>query len=201
MGSIKTTQQNLARLQMAAADAYEKTGKAEAGAIASLLRNAATAFVLPPCDLQTNPDFLAPAIDAMPASPLRDAVKDCALEIVWKIGGSTMPESFRGRSAYVEIVGPEGLAKTDTLRFGLFVQMPRSFYPPHQHAAVENYYVLSGTARWQKGDGAFRAMPPGSLIRHATWQKHAMETADEGLLAMWVWRGDLDMDTYRIGEA
>jgi quercetin dioxygenase-like cupin family protein len=198
---MKNIRQSLARLQMAAADAYEKTGEAEAGAVAGMLRNVTADFVLPARDLNANPDFLAPAIAAMPACPLRDAVTDCALEIGWTVGGSTMPESFRGRSAYVEIAGPQGLAETDALRFGLFVQMPGSFYPPHQHAAVEDYYVLSGSARWQKGDGDFQVMPPGSLIRHASWQKHAMETAGEGLLALWVWRGDLDMDTYRIEEA
>ncbi len=186
---------------MAAADAYGETGDGEASAIARMLRNVTASFVLPPCDTLANPDFLAPAIDAMPVGLLRDAVEDCALDIGWKIGGSTVPESFRGCSAYVEIAGPDGLAKTAKLRFGLFVQKPGSLYPPHQHAAVEDYYVLSGSARWQKGNGALRVMPPGSHIRHASWQKHAMETAAEGLLAMWVWRGDLDMDAYRIDEA
>ena len=50
-----------------------------------------------------------------------------------------------------------------SLRFGLYVQAPESFYPPHSHAAEEFYYVLSGTARWQKGEEAFSLKPPGQL--------------------------------------
>ena len=112
-----------------------------------------------------------------------------------------MPASFAGRSAYNEIVGPDGLAVSDSLRFGLFLQAPESFYPPHRHAAEEFYYVLSGAARWQKGEEAPSLKPPGSCIRHAPWERHAMETAAQPLLALWVWTGDLDMASYEMEEA
>ena len=41
-------------------------------------------------------------------------------------------------------------------------------------------------------------MAPGTTIQHAPWQRHAMETGREALLALWVWTGNLDPGTYRI---
>lgn len=112
-----------------------------------------------------------------------------------------MPPSFAGRSAYVEIVGPEGLAYFAGLRFGLFLQTSKSLYPPHNHAAEEFYYVLSGTAYWQKGDSEYVARSPGTLIHHAPWERHSMQTKVEPLLAMWAWTGGLNFSTYRIDDA
>jgi mannose-6-phosphate isomerase-like protein (cupin superfamily) len=138
------------------------------------------------------------ALDALRPSELANLLRKCAPRVPWTIGDVKMPKSFTGHSAYVEIVGPEGFAHSDALRFGLYVQTPESFYPPHNHAAEEFYNVLSGRACWQKDDGEFRVKGPGSLIRHAPWQRHAMKTATEPLLAMWVWTGDLSMVSYRI---
>lgn len=142
--------------------------------------------------------WLASALDAMPPDELSDLVRNCASRVPWIIGGARMPASFAGRSAYMEIAGPDGVARSARLRFGLFTQAPESFYPPHSHEAEEHYYVLSGEASWQRGDAPFVPMPPGSCIRHAPWQSHAMRTGAAPLLAMWVWTGTLGMESYRI---
>lgn len=142
--------------------------------------------------------WLAAALDAMPPGELADLVRDSAGRVPWIIGGARMPASFAGRSAYIEIAGPDGVVPSERLRFGLFTQAPKSFYPPHNHEAEEHYYVLSGEALWQKGGSPFAAMPPGSCIRHAPWQSHAMRTGPAPLLAMWVWTGALGMESYRI---
>ena len=120
---------------------------------------------------------LSAALAKLPPGALAPLLKACAPRLAWTVGDFKMPASFAGRSAYVEIVGPEGLAHRHDLRFGLYLQTPESLYPPHNHAAEELYYVLSGTARWQKADGEFHAKSPGTLIRHAPWERHAMKTA------------------------
>lgn len=185
-------------LQLAAiaAEAYAKAG---AGAFTHDLR-AVTGVFRPRVEAPPGPSiaWLATALDAMPAGELADLVRDCTGRVPWIIGGARMPASFAGRSAYVEIAGPDGVVPSERLRFGLFTQAPESFYPPHDHEAEEHYYVLSGEALWQKGGSPFAAMPPGSCIRHAPWQSHAMRTGAAPLLAMWVWTGALGMESYRI---
>jgi mannose-6-phosphate isomerase-like protein (cupin superfamily) len=198
MSLIEPLNDNLSKLVQAAADAYAATGDDGAIAFADPLRATRGPFLPPTGEAQPAPAWLAAALVALPPGELAAALRALAPEIPWIIGGAKMPASFAGRSAYNEIVGPDGLAISDSLRFGLFVQAPESFYPPHRHAAEEFYYVLSGTARWQKGEEALGLKPPGSCIRHAPWQRHAMETAAEPLLTLWVWTGDLDMASYEM---
>src|SRR5258708_24952865 len=192
---------NPSKLVLAAADAYGATGDEGVIAFTDALRATRGPFRLPPGEPEPPPAWLAAALDALPPDDLAPSLRASAPEIPWIIGGAKMPASFAERSGYNEIVGPDGFAASESLRFGLYVQAPESFYPPHSHAAEEFYYVLSGTARWQKGEEAFSLKLPGSCIRHAPWQRHAMETAAEPLLALWVWTGDLDMASYRMEGA
>ena len=198
MNLIEPLNRNLSKLVLAAADAYAETGDEGAIAFADPLRATRRPFRLPAGAPEPMPAWLAPALDALPPGELAAALRALASEIPWIVGGAKMPASFAGRSAYNEIVGPDGVAVSDLLRFGLFIQAPESFYPPHRHAAEEFYYVLSGAARWQKGEEAPSLKPPGSCIRHAPWERHAMETAAAPLLALWVWTGDLDMASYEM---
>jgi mannose-6-phosphate isomerase-like protein (cupin superfamily) len=66
---------------------------------------------------------------------------------------------------------------------------PAAHYPSHAHRAEELYLVLSGTADWQRGDEPFAARRPGAVIIHASSEPHAMQTAQEPLLALYLWRG------------
>jgi mannose-6-phosphate isomerase-like protein (cupin superfamily) len=192
---------DLAALVFASAEAYRATGDPSAMALAKQLAASSSRFALPAAEPQTALASLSGALTNLPPGPLAPLLKACAPRVPWTVGDFKMPASFAGRSAYVEIVGPEGLAHREDLRFGLYVQTPDSLYPPHNHAAEELYYVLSGTARWQKADREFRAMAPGTLIRHASWERHAMRTDSEPLLAMWSWTGDLNVSTYRVDGA
>ena len=62
-------------------------------------------------------------------------------------------------------------------------------YPAHSHEAEELYLPLAGRGWWRMQNSDWRFGSPGELIRHAPWISHAMRTADEPLLAAYVWRG------------
>jgi dimethylpropiothetin dethiomethylase len=148
----------------------------------------------------------APALRQLPqalASPgahplVRHHLADLAERLPWTDRNFSMPGSFAGRYAYVEIVGPTGVLAHDGFRFGLYLQTSNSFYPSHSHAAEELYVVLSGIAQWQRGDGPFAAQDVGSAIHHRPWEPHAMQTAAAPLLAIWAWVGDLRIEAYKI---
>ncbi len=205
MAETETEARTLRDLLDAAAEAYGGAEDRAAKDMAGLLAGAAAAARLQPLGARPERppmlDHLAPALRAMASGRLADRIGRSAPGLPWTQGETEMPAGFAGRSAYVDILGPEGLMRVPGLRFGLYLQAPDSRYPPHSHAAEEFYYVLSGTARWQKADRAFQAMPPGSVIRHASYERHAMRTGAAPLLAMWVWTGNLDPSTYRIDRA
>lgn len=189
----------LADLVQAAADAYETTGSKPAAAAAKRLRGVAT--VPAPAEAGAQPPALKDlpsGLKAMPAGRLGRLIAASAGEVTWTGGVFKMPDGFVGRYAYVEIVGPDGLVGCPKLRFGLYLQSPDSYYPPHDHAAEEFYYVVGGGARWQIDDGEFFTTRPGSFVHHKPHQRHAMETAADPLLAMWIWTGDIRTETYRI---
>ena len=109
-----------------------------------------------------------------------------------------MPEPFRSGYASCRIAGPEGQPPVPDLRFGLYLQKPASFYPRHRHRAEEFYLPLSGHAEWHLENVPTFTATPGVLIRHGPDQLHAMRTGPLPLLAFWIWRGDLDVSSYRI---
>ena len=109
---------------------------------------------------------------------------------------------FAERYGYAVVLGPPTgvptLVSTDRLAAGVLLIGPRTCYPLHRHPAIELYYVVSGHAKWWRGDGPWQTKAPGSLIHHASEVAHGMWTADEPLLAAYLWKGDLRTDAYFI---
>jgi len=181
------------------ADLYEKAGFPPVQRAINLLRQTPEQYAI---DFGTLPEVtshLPVALNAIPTAlrnPILLAFANCPL---WRAGRVSFPSSFQGKSAILEILGPDGLAVSHSVRSGLYLQSPECLYPPHSHAAEEFYLVLSGDASWQKGDGEFEEKRPGALIHHRPGESHAMKTFGSPLLAAWIWIGeDLTYDTYRI---
>ncbi len=119
-------------------------------------------------------------------------------QLHWSEGSMKMPDSFRGRFAYVELAGPKGMLHHSDISFGFYLQQSDTVYPNHWHEAVEHYLILSGTADWQMDAARIEPRRPGSLFVHASNQRHATTTRLEPLLAMWFWQGNISDATYRI---
>jgi hypothetical protein len=172
----------------AAAEGYAGTGAA------NLLRNVS----LQPIDAAPKPvpPDLHPTLQKLPPGRLRDLLIRNAACFDWLTGEGNLA----GRIASAEIAGPDGLARIDALRIGVFLQAPETHYPSHSHAAEELYLVLTGNALWQKDAGQFVAIPPGATVLHLSYQRHAMKTEQEPLLALWLWTGDLSFSSYRLHD-
>ncbi len=100
-------------------------------------------------------------------------------------------------SGYTQIIGRpvrghEGiLFPSQNVAAGFLLIGPHVFYPPHYHAAVEFYSVLTGRAEWQTDDQPPQFQPEGTLIYHPANVPHALKTDTEPLLIMWVWTGEM----------
>lgn len=108
---------------------------------------------------------------------------------------------FAGNFAFTQLAGPPVFGTrpimylSDNIAVGFSLQAPHTFYPRHNHKALEFYGVLAGTALWQIGNDDWQAKPPGSFIFHDSEVIHAMHTQDEPLLTTFAWVGDFGAPT------
>jgi len=125
------------------------------------------------------------------AAPLIDALTRAAPSLEWRqtYSPDEIGAEFLRNYGYTEILGPTAAWRSDRLRCGFLLLGPETHYPRHHHEAEELYVVVSGTAAWARGDEPWRDRPPGTVIRHASGEPHAMRTAAEPLLALYLWQG------------
>lgn len=97
------------------------------------------------------------------------------------------------------LLGPDGVIHSDTLRAGLYFQRPGTRYGLHSHAAIETYVIIAGRANWTAGE-ARRWLGPGEFVHHTSYLPHACETGELGVVALWRWSGDIGTDSYRVHD-
>ena len=124
-------------------------------------------------------------------------ISACYRHLSWRHPGfgKVLP-AIAERMAVVEIVGPDGMIFNDRYRFGLLLQDRDTYYPKHQHAAEELYFILSGTAKWAVEDNAPKLKGAGEFIHHKPHEPHSILTEEKPLLTMWGWVGDIASASY-----
>ncbi|MEX2408679.1 MAG: dimethylsulfonioproprionate lyase family protein [Rhodovibrionaceae bacterium] len=98
-------------------------------------------------------------------------------------------QAFQERYGWCELLGLRGHFASAEIALGVLMLGPETVYPLHSHAAEEVYIVLSGQAAWRKGKAEEGLLPAASVVHHPSWIPHAMRTASEPLLALYLWRG------------
>jgi quercetin dioxygenase-like cupin family protein len=99
-------------------------------------------------------------------------------------------EKFMDNYGWTDLLGQSGSAPDERLACGVLLLGPDVYYPPHQHEAEEMYVPLSGTAQWSQGGRDLQQRAPGSMIHYLPHEIHAMQTGNEPLLAMYLWRSN-----------
>lgn len=114
-----------------------------------------------------------------------------AHDLAWgqTYGKGDLSEAFLARYGWCELLGLRGHFGSEEAALGVLLLGPETHYPLHSHAAEEVYVVLSGTAAWTRGEEAEALRPPGSAVHHPSWMPHGMRTAEEPLLALYLWAG------------
>jgi mannose-6-phosphate isomerase-like protein (cupin superfamily) len=96
---------------------------------------------------------------------------------------------FIDNYGWMELFGTRGHFDNAAVAGGFLILGPGIEYPDHHHVAEELYVPLAGRAEWRKGEGAFLPRAAGEVIHHPSRVNHAMRTAAEPLLALYLWRG------------
>jgi len=144
----------------------------------------------------------APALEAARAQP-RLAAMAHALQVLGPYLAWTQNPNYRrdppsagflNDYGYAVIAGPAdgppALLTHPSLALGVLLLASRTHYPRHHHPATELYLPLN-IAEWWRGDGPWRAEPPGVVIHHEPEVPHATRAGEDALLAVYLWTGDL----------
>jgi hypothetical protein len=96
---------------------------------------------------------------------------------------------FLSGYGWVELFGTRGHFASDLMAGGFLLLGPHIHYPDHHHVAEEIYFPLTSGSLWSKDGGAFALRRAGEIIHHPSGIRHAMQTADTPLVALYLWRG------------
>ena len=101
------------------------------------------------------------------------------------------------RKAHVEILGPNGLISSNSVRIGLYGMLSQSEYGIRTHPAEEIYIALAGVSYWKRGNDEYQELLPGESSYHPSLMPHASKTEKKAFMSVYVWNGDISMDNYR----
>ena len=120
-----------------------------------------------------------------PVARTLDRVKH---HLTWEYGYERVPRGLAAKYAYCEVLGPKGPVIADNIILGLVLFAPRTTYPAHNHAGIEESYVSIAGA-WSENDLAVYA--PGSLVLNRDSHEHRITTGDyEPTLLAYAWVGE-----------
>ncbi len=181
-----------------AADRFEA-----AGAATSAIAEATALMRTSPISATPRDPSRAPAcrhweqlLDSADDQEMASALRPLGGALGWMSGGDFYGPTASGLHdtlAYADVVGPYGgLFAAEGYHLGPIIFGPHMDYPAHAHPAAELYYLVAGLGEWRRGDDAWTARPPGSLIHHSPNMAHAARTADEPVLALVCLFGDVD---------
>jgi Dimethlysulfonioproprionate lyase len=119
------------------------------------------------------------------------AIQNAAPSLNWRqtYGAEAFGAAFLQAYGWSEFIGLRGPVASDTIACGVLLLGPGTTYPAHAHQAEEVYLPIAGLAEWQSGDAPFAPVPPGQPVHHLPWMPHAMRCGDQGLAALYLWRG------------
>lgn len=100
------------------------------------------------------------------------------------------------RKVLVELIGPEGLVKSDAIRMGVYGMLPDLEYGIRTHPAEELFVMLAGRADWLRGDEAYAEYGPGARRHHPSMTQHATRTRDSAFMSIYIWTGDVSFENY-----
>lgn len=102
-------------------------------------------------------------------------------------------DDFMNRFGCYCIIGHNGPFISDHIRLFMVYMPAHLHYPWHHHPAEEIYMVVSGSAVFMMKDAEDKTLREGDTSFHSSNRPHAMETLDEPVLCLVVWRDQFEI--------
>ena len=160
------------------------------------LRNVADAAYPPgDCALPT------PIIDVMHQPDAHPICKNIMrMSFDWRPPETSADPLYAAHSVFkshVELLGPDGLVKSEKVRLGLYGMLPNSEYGLRTHPAEEIFVMLAGESYWKRGDAPYVCEGSDGRSHHPSMLPHATKTTDKAFMSVYVWIGDLSTAGYK----
>ena len=144
----------------------------------------------------------AAAAAGTPGEPVAQAVLEYAGVFHWQqnpnYDDDVLGAGYMANYGYFNLLGWHGFAEHPALSCGLLLLGPGLDYPAHAHPAEEIYHPLNDAAEWWRDGVPWRRETVGAAIHHPPGMHHATRTAEQPLLALYCWRGELGADKPRL---
>lgn len=126
--------------------------------------------------------------------PLRRALLAVSPTAHWRetYKGTDIGSDFTDRFGCYSIIGPGGPFASDTGRVWMVYMPPDLDYPDHHHPAQEMYLIVSGSAEFRKAGAPNETLRAGDTAIHVSNQPHAMQTHDEPVLCLVIWKDEFE---------
>lgn len=98
--------------------------------------------------------------------------------------------------AHVDLIGPEGIVPSASIRVGLYGMQSGHEYGIRTHLAEEIFVMLAGEADWLRGESGYATLRAGARAYHPSMLKHANRTRDHAFMSIYIWHGDVSADSY-----
>lgn len=124
-------------------------------------------------------------------APLLSAVHSALAHMHWHLlySKDEVGAHFLSRYGFCEVIGPRGHFTSSQTRVFFCYFGSGLWYPRHEHAAEELYFVISGSARLSVDAKPDLIAHAGDARLHGPHEPHALETTDNPMLALIYWRG------------
>ena len=144
-------------------------------------------------------DLPAPIISVMQKSDAHSLCGDIiGMPFDWRPPETSKSPLYAKHSifkSHVELVGPDGLVKSESIRLGLYGMLPNSEYGVRTHPAEEIYIMLAGSV-FETRRCAILCERPNGRSHHPSLMPHASKTKDQSFMSVYAWVGDLSTDAY-----
>ena len=98
--------------------------------------------------------------------------------------------------AHVELLGPDGIIQSKSVRLGLYGILPNSEYGIRTHPAEEVFIMLAGEADWLRGTENYQVKQAGEYSYHPSGMCHATKTNHLAFMSVYIWTGDVSTEGY-----
>ena len=98
--------------------------------------------------------------------------------------------------SHIELVGPDGLVKSRSVRLGLYGMLPHSEYGSNTPSRGNIYYAC-GSVFLEAGDAPYCCESSNGRSHHPSLMPHASKTEDQAFMSVYAWVGDISKDSYK----
>jgi mannose-6-phosphate isomerase-like protein (cupin superfamily) len=148
------------------------------------------AFKTPATDLLA----IETGLDTDQFSALRDAFVAAGPLAEWRepYRGVDIGQDFTDRFGCYCLIGTGGAFHSDKMRAWMVYMPTALYYTWHHHIAEEMYFVVAGSAIFNRRGDAPERLHSGHTSAHSSNQPHAMETTDGAVLCYVIWRNGFE---------